>query len=70
MECLGGRGMLTHEEIKERSKKSAETLRYLEAGGEIECPICKRGKVKMRTPASFLCDRCGKGIIINYKITA
>lgn len=64
----GGRTMIKPEEIRERSKKSAETLKILEAGGEIDCPLCKKGKIKMRTPATFLCDHCGKGIIIDYKI--
>ena len=68
--CRGDRAMLTQEEIKERSRRSNERLRYLRAGGEIDCTLCKKGKVKMRTPATFLCDHCGKGIIINYKITA
>lgn len=62
--------MITQEEIKERRKRSDERLRLLRAGGEIDCPLCKKGKVKMRTPATFLCDHCGKGIIVDYKITA
>lgn len=68
-ENRGGDTMFTLEEIRERSRKSEETLRILEAGGEIDCPLCKKGKIKKRTPAAFLCDHCGKGIIIDYKRT-
>lgn len=45
-----------------------ERMKFLRSGGEIDCPLCKKGKIKMRTPATFLCDYCGKGIIIDYKI--
>jgi len=62
--------MISHEEVKERSRRSAERIKYLESGGEIDCPLCNKGKIKMVTPAAFLCDHCGKGIVINYRITA
>lgn len=55
---------------EERTKQSLERMEILKAGGEIDCPLCNKGKIKMRTPATFLCDYCGKGIIINYRITA
>lgn len=61
--------MFTPEEVVERRRKSAETLRILKAGGEIDCPFCKKGKIKKKTPAAFLCDHCRKGIIIDYKLT-
>lgn len=53
---------------EKRLRESMERMKLLKAGDEIDCPLCKKGKIKMRTPATFLCDYCGKGIIIDYKI--
>lgn len=64
----GGQVMSSANNHEKRLRESMERMKLLKAGGEIDCPLCKKGKVKMRTPATFLCDYCGKGIIIDYKI--
>lgn len=47
-------------------KKVREHLKRIEAlrkGEKIECPFCRRGKLKKKNNAVFLCDICGRGIV-------
>ena len=49
-------------------ERKKDTMEILRSGGEIECPFCKSGKIRMIIHAVFLCDKCGRGIVSRVKL--
>lgn len=52
----------------EKAKAHLQRMEDLRNGKTMDCPYCKKGKIRKKNDSVFLCDVCGKGIVPRIKI--
>ena len=53
---------------RERCNEHLERIKFLNNGGRLECPYCRKGFVSRVSEGTYICDKCGKGMITRIKI--